>query len=134
MARQDLSFVRHFAALPDPRLDRTKKHSLLDIVAITLCATVAGADSFDEVAAFLHPEVLQEEYPNRLVARGKTRRLDGIRAAFEAGQNSVSTQKYEVRTLLSDGASVALEVDWEGTLAIPFGALKPGDVLRCASA
>lgn len=52
MPRQDVSFTTHFADLPDPRLDRTKKHSLIDILAITLCATVAGADSFEQVARF----------------------------------------------------------------------------------
>jgi len=95
---------------------------------------IEQARTFDEVAAFLHPEVLQVEYPNRVVAGGKTRRLADIRAAFEAGRKAVSTQKYEVRTLLSDGSSVALEVDWEGTLAIPLGALEAGEVMRCASA
>lgn len=44
--------ARHFADLPDPRIDRTRLHSLLDIVAITLCATIAGADSWPEVERF----------------------------------------------------------------------------------
>lgn len=96
--------------------------------------SIEQARSFDEVAAFLHPEVLQVEHPNRLVAGGKTRRLEHIRAAFEAGRKAVSTQKYEVRTLLSDGSSVALEVGWEGTLAIPLGTLKAGEVMLCDSA
>jgi predicted transposase YbfD/YdcC len=52
MPRQDVSFIRHFADLPDPRLDRRKLHPLIDILAITLCATVAGADSFEQVARF----------------------------------------------------------------------------------
>jgi predicted transposase YbfD/YdcC len=52
MPRQDVSFIRHFADLPDPRLDRTKRHPLIDVLAITLCATVAGADSFEQVAKF----------------------------------------------------------------------------------
>ncbi len=32
--------------LPDPRLDRQKQHKLVDIIAITLCATLAGMDNF----------------------------------------------------------------------------------------
>jgi len=28
MSQPDLSIARHFAALPDPRVDRTKKHKL----------------------------------------------------------------------------------------------------------
>jgi predicted transposase YbfD/YdcC len=46
------AFAEHFAGLPDPRVDRTKKHELLDIVAITICATIAGADSWEEVERF----------------------------------------------------------------------------------
>src|SRR3954451_19326382 len=48
----DLSIARHFASLPDPRLDRTKKHLLGDILVIALCATIAGADSWPEVERF----------------------------------------------------------------------------------
>jgi len=33
-----------FAALEDPRLDRTKRYNLLDIIFIALCAVVSGAN------------------------------------------------------------------------------------------
>lgn len=42
----------HFAELPDPRIERTKRHALLDIVAIALCAVICGADSWVEVEVF----------------------------------------------------------------------------------
>src|SRR4051794_38199060 len=42
----------HFAALDDPRVERTKRHALLDIVTIAVCAIICGADSWVEVAAF----------------------------------------------------------------------------------
>jgi hypothetical protein len=32
------SFFIHFSRLEDPRLDRRKRHSLLDLIAITVCA------------------------------------------------------------------------------------------------
>lgn len=41
-----------FATLPDPRVDRTKEHLLLDIVLIAICAVVGGADGWVEVADF----------------------------------------------------------------------------------
>ena len=47
-----ISFARFFAELPDPRVDRTKKHRLDDILVITLCAVIAGADSFEEIERF----------------------------------------------------------------------------------
>ena len=52
MLVKDVSIARYFADLPDPRIDRTKKHLLGDILVIALAATVAGADSWEEVEAF----------------------------------------------------------------------------------
>src|SRR4051812_32169844 len=42
----------HFAALDDPRVERTRRHALLAIVTIAVCAIICGADSWVEVAAF----------------------------------------------------------------------------------
>src|SRR5258706_4290618 len=39
-----------FATLSDPRVDRTKKHMLLDIVLIAICAVICGADGWVDVA------------------------------------------------------------------------------------
>lgn len=40
----EVSLSRFFAALPDPRLRRARRHSLLSILFICLCGTLAGAD------------------------------------------------------------------------------------------
>lgn len=42
----------HFADLPDPRIQRTRRHELLDIIAIAVCAVICGADSWVEVEVF----------------------------------------------------------------------------------
>lgn len=52
MSKAKIAFADYFADLPDPRLDRTKKHSLGDILVITVCAVIAGADSFPEIETF----------------------------------------------------------------------------------
>lgn len=52
MPEQDVSVARYFADLPDPRVDRTKKHRLADILIIALCAVICGADSWEEVERF----------------------------------------------------------------------------------
>jgi predicted transposase YbfD/YdcC len=41
-----------FQSRPDPGVDRTKHHLLLDIVTIAVCAVVCGADGWTEVEAF----------------------------------------------------------------------------------
>lgn len=46
-----IGIVGHFAALDDPRIERTKEHLLMDIVTIAICAVICGADDWVEVAA-----------------------------------------------------------------------------------
>jgi predicted transposase YbfD/YdcC len=41
-----------FASIPDPRIDRTKAHSLIDIISIAICAVICGADSWVAVETF----------------------------------------------------------------------------------
>jgi predicted transposase YbfD/YdcC len=45
-------FEDHFGALPDPRVDRTKKHKLLDIIGIAICGVISGADNWVEIEEF----------------------------------------------------------------------------------
>lgn len=51
-ADHDLSFAHHFADLTDPRIDRSRHHELLDIVAVALGAVIAGAESWDDIEDF----------------------------------------------------------------------------------
>lgn len=41
-----------FATLNDPRVERTKHHSLIDIISIAICAVICGADSWVAVETF----------------------------------------------------------------------------------
>jgi len=43
---------QHFGELTDPRVDRTKLHKLIDILVIALCAVIAGADNWEDIAEF----------------------------------------------------------------------------------
>jgi predicted transposase YbfD/YdcC len=52
MADQELSLAHHFADLTDPRVDRTRLHELLDIVAIAICAVIAGAETWEDIEEF----------------------------------------------------------------------------------
>lgn len=46
------SISEYFGDLTDPRRDHLKEHRLLDIVTITLCAVICGADDWVHVATF----------------------------------------------------------------------------------
>src|SRR5499433_4239593 len=42
----------YFAALTDPRVERGKRHALLDIFVIAICAVICGADTWVEMEAY----------------------------------------------------------------------------------
>jgi len=46
------SIATHFAPLEDPRVDRTKWHSLHEILVLTLCAVISGADDWVAIETF----------------------------------------------------------------------------------
>lgn len=48
----DRSIIAHFKALPDPRVTRTRRHALTDILVITLCGVICGADDWVAIARF----------------------------------------------------------------------------------
>lgn len=41
-----ITIADHFAQMEDPRVDRTKRHKLIDILTIALCAVICGAESW----------------------------------------------------------------------------------------
>ena len=52
MAVSSLSIRQHFARLPDPRINRRKRHLLSDVLVIAICAVICGANNFPQVEAF----------------------------------------------------------------------------------
>lgn len=57
MARQleghPLSFMEvHFSEVEDPRIDRKKRHELLDIIGLSIMATICGADTWVGIEEF----------------------------------------------------------------------------------
>lgn len=44
--------VKHFQSLEDPRCGYLVHHPLLDIIGLTLCAVICGADNWVEIAAY----------------------------------------------------------------------------------
>lgn len=46
------SLLEYFADLTDPRVERTKLHQLLDVLVIAMCATICGAEGWEDFAEF----------------------------------------------------------------------------------
>ena len=47
-----LSLIEHFKDLPDPRVNRTKAHDLIDILVIAICTLLCGGESFNDMEDF----------------------------------------------------------------------------------
>ena len=51
-SKDPASILEHFAALPDPRREHGKVHMLDEIVFMSICAVLCGADSWQEIADY----------------------------------------------------------------------------------
>ena len=52
MAPTHVSIKKHFARLKDPRINRRKRHQLIDIVVLAVCAVICDCDSWPKIALF----------------------------------------------------------------------------------
>jgi len=84
----------------------------------------------DEVARWLHPEVIVVEHPNRVSPAGKRYDLAALREAGERGKALMASERYEVRAMIVDGDRAAVQIEWSGTLGVAAGPLPAGHVMR----
>ncbi len=47
-------FACHFADLEDPRVDRTKRYPLIEVVTIALCSVICGGEGWEDMEDFGH--------------------------------------------------------------------------------
>lgn len=76
------------------------------------------------------PDVIQEEFPNRLTPHGARRNLADLEAAAGRGNKVMTAQSYTLLNAVSSGNQVAVEVQWTGTLAVPFQSIPEGGTMR----
>lgn len=48
------SLLKHFEPLEDPRVGYLVEHPLIDIIALTICAVICGAESWEDIEAYGH--------------------------------------------------------------------------------
>ena len=51
------SLLRHFETLEDPRTAYLVEHPLIDIVALTICAVICGAETWEDIEAYGHSKL-----------------------------------------------------------------------------
>ena len=66
-------------------------------------AAVEGGATGEELAAFYHPDVVQHEFPNRLIPGGATRELADILDGAERGAKLMERQIYDIHTVTEMG-------------------------------
>jgi ketosteroid isomerase-like protein len=98
--------------------------------ALQYIAAVEQGATGEALAAFFAPDVVQQEFPNRIAPNGQTRGLAELLDGAEKGQKVLSSQRYRVHRQVASGNHVALEIEWTGTLAVPLGTLPIGSELR----
>lgn len=52
MSQRLVAVFTPFETLTDPRLKRTRRHELFDLIVVALCGTIAGADSWADIERF----------------------------------------------------------------------------------
>jgi ketosteroid isomerase-like protein len=90
---------------------------------------VEGGATGDELAAFYHPDAIQQEFPNRVVPTGVQRDLADILRGAESGQRLMERQIYDIHTVTELGDRVILEYTWRGYPREPVGAVRPGEAI-----
>lgn len=111
----NVSFLNHFEALTDPRIERSKEHFLIDIVAIAILAVISGADGW--VAIELYGKAKYEwlkgflELPNGIPSHDTFSRVFAriepkqFQECFLSWVNSI-TQKLELEVIAIDGKTM----------------------------
>lgn len=90
----------------------------------------AAIEANAELGPFFSPEIVQHEFPNRLVPNGATRALASLNEARARGLRAVRDERYEIVNSVEQGERLALEVIWTATLLVPVGDLPIGGILR----
>jgi ketosteroid isomerase-like protein len=111
-------------------MDKTTTAETNREIAKRYLATIEQGATPEALANIFHPDVVQEEFPNRLTPNGARRNIADLLEASRRGKKVMSRQSYEVVNSVSEGDGVSLEVLWTGVLAVPYGSIPVGGKMR----
>jgi hypothetical protein len=81
--------IENFGKLKDPRIDRTKRHPLQNVLVMSLCGVIAGAETWDDLERF--SEAREDWFGTFLDVSGGTPSADTFRRVFER----LATKQFE---------------------------------------
>ena len=99
-------------------------------VATQYMKALENGDAGGQLSQFFSPDVLIEIFPSKCFPNGSRSNLAEALAASESGRKVMSSQTYEIRNSLASANQVALEIDWTGTLSVPFQSIPAGGKMR----
>lgn len=86
------------------------------------------------LAEFFTDDVVQIEHPNRLKPNGDRRDRSALARDSVKGQEILQRQSYVITGAVAEADRVAVEVRWEGVVAVPMGELAAGGTMVVHSA
>jgi ketosteroid isomerase-like protein len=91
---------------------------------------VASLGAFENMPISTLPDVIIQEFPNRIAPQGRMRRAADLRAAYEQGRKILQCQSYNVQRILEAGDEVGVELEWTGILAVSVMNLPAGSEMK----
>lgn len=124
----------HGSSARQPRGTKRRESEVSDAENLSLARQYlsclsAGVEP-EELEAFLSPDVVQEEFPNRLTPHGATRDLQAMKDGCARGNALLKEQAFEVVHAVASDQAVAMEVVWTGTVRGAAGPFSAGQTLR----
>jgi predicted transposase YbfD/YdcC len=115
------SIIEYFSILEDPRIERHKKHKLVDIIVLAICAVLSGAEGWEAIEEYGHAKLawlrkfipLENGVPTHdTIARVLSRvSAKGLQECFLNWVKAVQ-QATEGQVVASDGKRVRRSFDW----------------------
>ena len=134
------TFLKYFNSISDPRIERCKKHNLLDILLLAISAVMSGSEGWEDIENFGHIKLdwLRQYRPfeagipkHDTIARviavdGKTARRSFSTKDRKNALHTVSAWSYQHQLVLGQ-----ISVDAKTNESVPW-ALKPQNRIFCA--
>jgi ketosteroid isomerase-like protein len=109
--------------------DKVPGIDILEVAKQYLSRLSDGAEA-EELDSFFAPDVIQEEFPNRLLPNGASRNLQAMKEARARGRALLKAERFELVDAVAGSDKVAMEVIWTGTVRDAAGPFAAGQALR----
>lgn len=104
--------------------------SRLDLIQRYFALLESFSANSADFEPFVHPEMVQEEFPNSLNRNGQRSDFADFMRRAALGKKTLSRQSYEITNVVESSEQMVVETIWKGTLAITAGPFKAGQEIK----